>query len=135
MSRGFRALKVWVTLRTHGLDRLAEMVEKNCEQAAWLARRIADSESFHLAAPTSLNVVCFQAEVPGGASIDSDEFNREILMRLQERGIAVPSSAEIDGRLCIRVAITNHRTRREDLEMLLDAIEEIRREIVDGTLA
>ena len=135
LSRGFRALKVWVTLRTHGLDRLAEMVEKNCEQAAWLARRIADSESFHLAAPTSLNVVCFQAEVPGGASIDSDEFNREILMRLQERGIAVPSSAEIDGRLCIRVAITNHRTRREDLEMLIDAIEEIRREIVDGTLA
>jgi glutamate/tyrosine decarboxylase-like PLP-dependent enzyme len=130
LSRGFRALKVWVTLRAHGLDRLGEMVEKNCEQAAWLAGRIKDSESFHLAAPASLNIVCFQAEVPAGARIDSDELNREIVMRIQERGIAVPSSAEIDGRLCIRVAITNHRTRREDLEIFLAAIEEIRLEIV-----
>ena len=133
LSRGFRALKVWVTLRTHGLDRLGAMVEKNCEQATWLAGRIKDSESFHLAAPTSLNIVCFQAEVPAGAGIDSDDLNREIVMRMQERGIAVPSSAEIDGRLCIRVAITNHRTRREDLEIFLAAIEEIRREIVEGS--
>jgi glutamate/tyrosine decarboxylase-like PLP-dependent enzyme len=130
LSRGFRALKVWVTLRTHGLDRLGAMVEKNCEQATWLAGRIKDSESFHLAAPTSLNIVCFQAEVPAGARIDSDDLNRKIVMRMQERGIAVPSSAEIDGRLCIRVAITNHRTRREDLEIFLGAIEEIRLEIV-----
>ena len=135
LSRGFRALKVWVTLRTHGLDRLGAMVEKNCEQAAWLATRITESESFHLAAPTSLNIVCFQAEVPSGARIDSDELNREIVMHLQERGIAVPSSAEIDGRLCIRVNITNHRTRREDLEMFLAALEDIRREIVDEAVA
>ena len=135
LSRGFRALKVWVTLRTHGLDRLGAMVEKNCEQAGWLAARIKESESFHLAAPTSLNIVCFQAELPGGAGIDSDELNREIVMRVQERGIAVPSSAEIDGRLCIRVNITNHRTRREDLEIFLAAIEEIRREIVDEAVA
>ena len=114
-----------------GLDRLGEMVEKNCEQAAWLAARIKESESFHLAAPASLNIVCFQTEVPGDGRIDSDELNREIVTRVQERGIAVPSTAEIDGRLCIRVAITNHRTRREDLEIFLDAIEEIRREIAD----
>ena len=135
LSRGFRALKVWVTLRTHGLDRLGAMVEKNCEQAAWLAARVKESESFHLAAPTSLNIVCFQAEVPGGVQLDSDELNREIVMRVQERGIAVPSTAEIDGRLCIRVNITNHRTRREDLEIFLAAIEEIRREIVDEAVA
>ena len=135
LSRGFRALKVWVTLRTHGLDRLGAMVEKNCEQAAWLAARVKESESFHLAAPTSLNIVCFQAEVPGGVQLDSDELNREIVMRVQERGIAVPSTAEIDGRLCIRVNITNHRTRREDLEIFLGAIEEIRREIVDEAVA
>ncbi len=135
LSRGFRALKVWVTLRTHGLDRLGDMVEKNCEQASWLASRIKESESFHLAAPTSLNIVCFQAEVPGGARIDSDELNREIVMRVQERGIAVPSTAEIDGRLCIRVNITNHRTRREDLEIFLVAIEETRREIVHEAIA
>ncbi len=130
LSRGFRALKVWVTLRTHGLDRLGEMVEKNCEQAAWLAARIRESESFHLAAPTPLNIVCFQAETPTDGATDTDELNREIVIRVQERGIAVPSTAEIDGRLCIRVAITNHRTQRQDLEIFLDAIETVRREVL-----
>lgn len=131
LSRGFRALKVWVTLRTHGLDRLGAMVEKNCEQAAWLGERLAGLDGWTLAAPTSLNIVCFRAEPPADGPIDADELNREIVMRVQESGVAVPSTAEIDGRLCIRVAITNHRTRREVLEALVDAAERIRREILD----
>jgi aromatic-L-amino-acid decarboxylase len=131
LSRGFRALKVWVTLRTHGLDRLGAMVEKNCEQAAWLAGRLEASDGWVLAAPTSLNIVCARAEAPGGSLIGGDELNREIVIRVQEQGIAVPSTAEIDGKLCIRVAITNHRTRREDLEILVDTVERIRGEILD----
>jgi glutamate/tyrosine decarboxylase-like PLP-dependent enzyme len=130
LSRGFRALKVWVTLRTHGLDRLGKMVEKNCEQAAWLAGRLSERDGWELAAPTSLNIVCFRAEAPPGSAVDEDSLNREIVMRVQESGAAVPSTAEIDGRLCIRVAITNHRTRCEDLELFLRAIEDLRIEIL-----
>jgi glutamate/tyrosine decarboxylase-like PLP-dependent enzyme len=130
LSRGFRALKVWVTLRTHGLDRLGQMVEKNCEQAAWLADRLEGSDGWALAAPTSLNVVCFRAEPRGGGAVETDSMNREIAIRVQESGVAVPSTAEIDGRLCIRVAITNHRTRRGDLDALLRKLGESRAEIL-----
>jgi len=130
LSRGFRALKVWISLRSHGLDRLGRMVEKNCAQATWLADRIEDSKSFRLAAPASLNIVCFRAVAPAEIPIESDELNREIVMRVQESGVAVPSSAEIDGHLCIRVAITNHRTRREDLALLLDALERAREAVL-----
>ena len=134
LSRGFRALKVWVTLRRHGLDRLGEMVEKNCEQAAWLADRIAERGGWVLAAPVGLNIVCFQVEPPADSDLDPDELNREIVMRVQESGVAVPSTAEVDGRVCIRVAITNHRTRRADLDAFLDAIEAVSREIVGGVV-
>jgi aromatic-L-amino-acid decarboxylase len=130
LSRGFRALKVWVTLRTHGPERLGQMVEKNCEQAAWLASRIQESDGWVLAAPTSLNIVCFRAEAPEGSAVDSDSLNREIVIRVQESGVAVPSTAEIDGRLCIRVAITNHRTLRKNLKILLRTIEALRAQIL-----
>ena len=59
-----------------------------------------------------------------------DALNREILMRLQERGIAVPSNTLIQGRFAIRVANTNHRTRDEDLEILLDSVLKLGGEIL-----
>ena len=134
LSRGFRALKVWVTLRRHGLDRLGEMVEKNCGQAAWLADRITERDGWVLAAPVGLNIVCFQVVPPADSELDPDELNREIVVRVQESGVAVPSTAEVGGQVCIRVAITNHRTRRADLNVFLDAIEAVSREIVGGVV-
>jgi glutamate/tyrosine decarboxylase-like PLP-dependent enzyme len=58
-----------------------------------------------------------------------DALNREILMRIQERGIAVPSSTVLQGRFAIRVAITNHRSRREDFDALVTAMVEIGGEV------
>ncbi len=123
LSRGFRALKVWVTLRAHGLDRLGEMVEKNCEQAAYLAARVAERDGWLVAAPVGLNIVCFRVEPPADSDLDPDELSREIVMRVQESGVAVPSTVEVGGHVCIRVAITNHRTQRADLDLFLDAVE------------
>ncbi len=131
LSRGFRALKVWVTLRAHGLDRLGEMVEKNCEQAAYLAARVAERDGWVVAAPVGLNIVCFRVEPPADAGLDPDEMSREIVMRVQESGVAVPSTVEIGGQVCIRVAITNHRTQRADLDLFLEAVETARRDILE----
>jgi glutamate/tyrosine decarboxylase-like PLP-dependent enzyme len=79
-----------------------------------------------LAAAVPLNLVCFRYR---GAS---DSENKEILMRVQERGIAVPSGTVVGGRFAIRVANTNHRSRREDFEALVEAVETIGRELVGG---
>jgi predicted DNA-binding protein len=56
--------------------------------------------------------------------------NQEILLRLQEDGIAVPSGTPVRGRYAIRAAITNHRSRLEDFDLLADAVERIGREVV-----
>ncbi|HEX7158917.1 MAG TPA: pyridoxal-dependent decarboxylase, partial [Edaphobacter sp.] len=124
LSRGFRALKVWMSLKALGVDVLVEMIEKNVEQARYLAERVSASSRLELAAEAPLNLVCFRYR---GAS---DEENKEILMRLQERGIAVPSGTVIEGRFAIRVANVNHRSRTEDFDLLVDAAETIGAEVV-----
>ncbi|HEX9984551.1 MAG TPA: aminotransferase class V-fold PLP-dependent enzyme [Thermoanaerobaculia bacterium] len=116
LTRGFKALKVWMSLKAYGAGALAELIEQNVEQAEYLARRIEDDPDLELVAPLALNVVCFRHR-------GNDELNREILMRLQEEGVAVPSQTLIGGRFAIRVAITNHRSRLEDFDLLLDAVK------------
>lgn len=121
LSRGFRALKVWMSMKVHGMEKLGRLVEQNVEQARYLARRIAESQELELLAPVSLNVVCFRyrARLPERVL---DDLNREILMRIQESGIAVPSGTTLRGCFALRAAVTNHRSRREDFDVLVEEV-------------
>ncbi len=65
LSRGFRALKVWFALKEHGARRLGAMIERNCDQARYLAARIAAEPRLELMAPVALNIVCFRLRAPG----------------------------------------------------------------------
>lgn len=124
LSRGFRALKVWMALRAHGVDTYAAMVEQNVAQARYLAELVEADERLELLAPVPLNVVCFRYR---GAIADAERLNamnKEILLRLQESGVAAPSGTQLHGQFAIRAAITNHRTRRGDLEALIAAVGE-----------
>lgn len=130
LSRSFRALKVWMALKARGVQQYARLIEQNVAQAAHLAQKVEESESLELLSPVRLNIVCFRY-APAGAPEDSlNKTNQGILERIQEQGIAVPSSTVLDGRFCIRVAITNHRTRRSDLDLLVREVE--RGDIEDG---
>jgi glutamate/tyrosine decarboxylase-like PLP-dependent enzyme len=122
LSRGFRALKVWFTLKEHGTRRLGETIAANCDQARHLAERIAAHPRLELLAPVRLNIVCFRVRAPGLAAEALDALNEELVADLQERGIAAPSTTRLSQGLAIRVNITNHRTRTDDLDRLLEAI-------------
>src|SRR5256885_641702 len=65
LSRGFRALKVWMSLKEHGVSRYARLVEQNCEQAAYLKSRVEADSELELMAPVPLNIVCFRFAPPG----------------------------------------------------------------------
>ena len=128
LSRGFRALKIWMTLKQYGLDALGSMIEKNCAQARYLADRVDAEPRLERQAPVALNIVCFRylpAHLSGTAPDHAgaiDALNARIVVALHERGIAVPSSTRIDGALTIRVCICNHRTRTSDLDELFAAV-------------
>jgi glutamate/tyrosine decarboxylase-like PLP-dependent enzyme len=130
LSRSFRALKAWMSLIEHGLRKYGRMIQQNLDQARYLADLIEAALELELAAPLTLNVVCFRYVRPGldGAALDA--LNQEILVELQERGLAVLSGTTLKGRYVLRVGHTNHRTRREDFDLLVKWVIRLGRELV-----
>ena len=121
LSRGFRALSVWFTMKTYGLDRFGELIAQQCAMARALGERIAATPQLELLAPVTLNIVCFRYAA-GLEDAASDVLNGKIVIDLQERGIAVPSTTRINGKLAIRLNVMNHRTTAADLDATLDAV-------------
>jgi glutamate/tyrosine decarboxylase-like PLP-dependent enzyme len=119
LSRGFRALKVWFSLKEHGLSTYQTLVEQHVAHARYLESLVRSTPALELIAPVSLNIVCyrFRGNLTDEAVLNA--VNKEIVLRLQETGVAAPSSTVIDGKFAIRVAHTNHRTRREDFDILV----------------
>lgn len=117
-SRGFRALKVWMALKEHGVEKFGRLIDQNIAQAHYLEGLIERSERLVLIAPTVTNIVCYRYD-PGGLSQgELKAINIEIMLRLQEAGTAAVSDTTVGGVHCLRPAITNHRTRREDIDLL-----------------
>ncbi len=119
LSRPFRALKAWMSLKEHGSEKYGRMVRKNVEQARYLAELVRASPELELAAPAPLNIVCFRYVGHSHTSVDLDALNQELLIRLYESGIAAPSYTQVDGKYVLRVANTNQRSRREDFDLLV----------------
>lgn len=115
LSRGFTALKIWAHLMEHGTEKLGRSITKNCEQARLLTSLIDKHPKLTLLAPVNLNIVCFSFG-------RSDTTNEEIVLQLQEQGLAAPSTTRINGQLAIRVNITNHRTTDADMQFLIDHV-------------
>jgi aromatic-L-amino-acid decarboxylase len=122
LSRGFRALKVWLNLKTYGLDKFARLIGQNIRQAQYLKQRVEREAALELLAPVPLNAVNFRYRRAGLDEPALDALNARILVALQERGIAAPSSTVLKGCFAIRVCITNHRSRREDFDALVDGV-------------
>jgi glutamate/tyrosine decarboxylase-like PLP-dependent enzyme len=130
LTRGFKALKVWLSFKAHGVTAFGRLIEQNVEQASYLAQLIESHPELELLAPVPLNVVCFRYTPQGDWKHSLDALNEEILLRVQERGLAVPSATVLQGRFALRVANVNHRSRQSDFESLVEAVVSIGREIV-----
>jgi aromatic-L-amino-acid/L-tryptophan decarboxylase len=115
LSRGFRALKTWFTLKVLGTAAIGAAISRSCDLARYLEQRIQLSPELQLMAPLELNIVCFRYRADR-----SDEVNARIVVALQESGLVAPSTTILDGRLAIRAAIVNHRTTRAEIDTLVD---------------
>ena len=119
LSRGFRALKTWFTLKTYGTDRLGAIITRTCALAGYLEARILAEPRLELLAPVQLNIVCFRYR-----AADANQVNRDIVIDIQESGIVAPSTTLLGGELAIRAAIVNHRTDTRDIDALISAVLE-----------
>lgn len=125
LSRSFRSLKVWAHLMEHGRARIGAAVTRNCEQVRYLASRVDEVPQLERLAPVETSICCFRYRPDQALAEDVlDRLNQAIVVDLQESGAAAPSTTRVNGKLAIRVNITNHRTRFEDLDDLVAAILE-----------
>lgn len=127
LSRGFRALKTWFTIKVHGAALIGAMISKTCELAQYMRRQIEDCSELELLAPVQLNIVCFRYRCS-----DPNPVNAAIVTDLHESGIAAPSTTTLDGQIAIRAAIVNHRTEARDIDTALAAIIKFGRERTQG---
>jgi glutamate/tyrosine decarboxylase-like PLP-dependent enzyme len=130
LTRNFKALKVWMSLTANGADHHARLIEQNVRQAQALAALIEAHPSLELMAPVPLNVVCFRYAPAGAPESGLDALNEELLLRLQERGLAVPSGTRLAGRYAIRVANVNHRSRMSDFTSFVEDVVALGEELV-----
>ncbi len=130
LSRQFRALKVWMSIKEHGLDRFGRMIARNVEQAHYFGGLVESDPNLELMAPIGMDIVCFRFN-PGGMDEEAlNSLNKEILMQLHEQGIAAPSYTTLNGRYCLRIAIANHRSRQEDFDVLARETVRLGQELV-----
>jgi aromatic-L-amino-acid/L-tryptophan decarboxylase len=122
LSRDVKALKAWMAFKTHGLDVYGRLMERNVEQAQRLAARVEREADLELMAPVGLNIVCFRAAPAGSSEAERDALNRELVLQVQESGVAATSYTTLRGRYCLRAAIANHRTRDDDIDLFVDTL-------------
>jgi glutamate/tyrosine decarboxylase-like PLP-dependent enzyme len=130
LSRGFKALKVWMSIKEHGIDKYARLIYQNVRQARYLASLVDGNPALERLAPVPLNIVCFRFK---DDELDDEALNRlnqEILIQLHEKGIAAPSYTTLDGRYAIRTAITNHRSKRSDFDLLVKEVTRLGKELL-----
>jgi len=116
LSRSFRALKTWFTIKAYGAEKLGQVISHTCELAQYLKNCVEGKPELELLAPVALNIVCFRYRCA-----NSNQVNQKLVAQLQASGICAPSTTTIDGRLAIRAAIVNHRTNHHDIDALIEA--------------
>ncbi len=130
LSRGFRALKVWMTFKAYGARRLRAAVESNIRVMRYLAERIDEADDFVRLAPVPLSVVCFQYR-PRGLSEPSarDRLNARLAEAVEHDGRFFLSVTRLRGRTALRACSVNHRLREQDVIDLLEVLRELGRSL------
>ncbi len=123
LSRRFRALKLWLSLRYHGFAAFRASIAKDLLQATRLAEAVRNESQLELMAPVELSAVCFRYR--GRRHRSEEEMNRlnlAILKRIVERGRVYLSNASLRNRFSLRACIVNHRTRDTDVDAVVPEV-------------
>jgi aromatic-L-amino-acid decarboxylase len=128
-TRGFRALKLWMTIQQIGVQGYRESISRDIRLARLLQARIQQREDFELCAAGPLSITCFRYHPPQASAESLDELNRKLLEIVQQEGQVFLTSTNLNGRLMLRACIVNFRTTEADLDFLLDTLADAGRRV------
>ena len=126
LTKDFKALKVWMTFKTYGAQRLREAISNDIENARYAEKLINDSTDFELLAPVPLSIVCFRF-VGDGKYFDAelDEINTQLLHAIEADGRIFFAGTKINGRVSLRISLTNHRRTKKDIDYLFEVLRDL----------
>ena len=123
LTRRCRALKLWLSLRYHGLESFRKAIRADLEHAQQLARAIDAAPALERLAPVELSAVCFRYLLRGDASEEErNAFNLALLKSIIRRGRVYLSNAELKGKFCLRACIVNHLTTDADIDTVVPEV-------------
>jgi aromatic-L-amino-acid decarboxylase len=116
LSRAFKALKVWWSLKHFGAAAYARVIDRMHDLAIYMGRQVEARDGVELLAPVVFNCVCFRL-----CGLD-DAANRRVLDRLLQSGVAFLGPASVKGRIGLRACFMNLRTTEADVDLILDTV-------------
>jgi len=123
LSRRFRALKLWLSLRYHGMKAFREAIARDLHHAKRLADAVAKCAQLELVAYSGLSAVCFRYVVsPHASESERDRLNLAILKRLIARGRVYLSNTMLQGKFCLRACIVSHLTKDPDIDAVVPEV-------------
>ena len=125
LSRPDYGLKAYMLLRAYGRDKYSNLVQQNIDQINYLAELIQKEPSMEVTIPVVSNIVCFRYIHDGLSEADIEKLNKMILGELWKINLWMISDTTIKGKYMLRACNVNHRTRREDFNILVDNIKKI----------
>ena len=137
LSRGFRALKIWMSIQTFGLAAFRRVIADGIEHARRAESWMRERPVMEVLCPASLGVLAFRVNRPdrGLDAATAERVNRQVLARVFWEGTAFMSSTQLDNRFSLRLCILNHSTGWQDVVTVLELIERLGREAlaeIDG---
>jgi aromatic-L-amino-acid decarboxylase len=130
LSRRFRALKIWLSLRYHGLAAFRESIKKDLAHAGRLSEAIQREPQLELIGRGQLSAVCFRYRGSGESDDALNQLNSAVLKRTQKRGRVYLSNATLAGKFCLRACILNHRTKDADVDAVVPEVLAAAREVI-----
>jgi glutamate/tyrosine decarboxylase-like PLP-dependent enzyme len=125
LTRGFRALKLWLSLKTFGLENFRKAIDRGLELARVAESRVRESATVKLISPAQMGILAYRFEPPVTTDMDIDRLNEQIVDELVAEGTALVSSTVLKGRTVLHMCTINPRTTERDIQDTIAHIEAI----------
>jgi glutamate/tyrosine decarboxylase-like PLP-dependent enzyme len=124
LTRRFRALKIWLSVKVLGLAWHRQMIERTFRLAEYAQLLLEQSGRFEILCPRQLSIVCFRyfPPPPKRSNAELDEINIALIDELRRTGRAFLSSTRLNGRVALRLCFVNWRTSAADVEEVTDLL-------------
>ncbi len=125
LSRSGKALKIWMSIKSYGIDRIKQMIQKDIDLTRYLAKLIVASEDFELKSKSELSVVCFRYIKDLDSEDEINRFNKRLIPALEKDGRVFITGTTLNNQFVIRACLINHRMNEGTVEYLVKVIRDV----------